>query len=94
MSEPPKFHHLTGAQVLSWWREVSVRAFSESALCDKNPKDRVPWAPGLPMSAKSLASARRWNYGLTRSIFMMFWEWIDRKRSYYQTLFLSWQARP
>lgn len=88
-----KFHHLTGPEVLSWWREVRTRLVNQ--LYDKNPKDRVPWAPGLPMSAKSLASARLMELW-AHSVDIYDALGIDPvvKDRITSTLFLSWQARP
>lgn len=88
-----RFRHLPGAAVLDRWRELRSRLVA--ALLDADPKARVPWAPGLPMSARSLASARHmelWAHSvdLTDALGR---EPIasDRLAS---TLFLSWQARP
>lgn len=88
-----KFHHLTGAQILRWWREIRTRLVN--LLYDKNPKDRVPWAPGLPMSAKSLASARLmelWAHSV--DIYDALGMDPVVKDRITSTLFLSWQARP
>ncbi|WP_019849639.1 TIGR03084 family metal-binding protein [Desulfitobacterium sp. PCE1] len=87
------FHHLTGAEVLSWWREERTRM--AASFYEKNSKDRIPWAPGLPMSAKSLASARLmelWAHSV--DIYdALGLEPVVRERIT-STLFLSWQARP
>lgn len=87
-----KFHHLTGSEVLSWWREIRSRLVT--LLYDKNPKDRIPWAPGMPMSAKSLASARLmelWAHSVDLYDALGIEPVVkDRITS---TLFLSWQAR-
>jgi len=87
------FHHLKGAEVLSWWREERTRMVC--SFYDKNPKDRVPWAPGLPMSAKSLASARLMELW-AHSVDIYDALGIDPvvKERITSTLFLSWQARP
>ncbi len=88
-----RFSHLPGAEVLDRWRELRSRLVT--ALLDADPKARVPWAPGLPMAARSLASARHmelWAHSvdltdaLGRAPITS-----DRIAS---TLFLSWQARP
>lgn len=87
------FHHMTGAEVLGWWREERTRMVA--TLFDKNPKERVPWAPGLPMSAKSLASARLmelWAHSVDIYDALGI-EPVVRERIT-STLFLSWQARP
>lgn len=47
---------LSKAELLQNWRESRTRLCS--ALYDCEPKKRIPWAPGLPMSARSLATAR------------------------------------
>jgi uncharacterized protein (TIGR03084 family) len=87
------FRHLSGAEVLAFWREQRSRL--DVAFLDKNPKDRVPWAPGLPMSARSLASARLmelWAHSVDITDALgLDPEVTDRITS---TLFLSWQARP
>lgn len=87
------FHHLTGAEVLSWWREERTRM--ASTFYDKHPKDRIPWAPGFPMSAKSLASARLMELW-AHSVDIYDALGIDPvvKERITSTLFLSWQARP
>jgi len=88
-----KFHHLTGAEVLSWWREERTRMVA--TFYEKQPKERIPWAPGLPMSAKSLASARLmelWAHSVDIYDALSMDPVVkDRITS---TLFLSWQARP
>lgn len=87
-----KYRHLTGAEVLSWWREERTRM--ACTFYEKHPKDRIPWAPGLPMSAKSLASARLmelWAHSVDISDALGIDPVVkDRITS---TLFLSWQAR-
>lgn len=88
-----KFHSMTGAEVLNWWREERTRMVC--SFYDKDPKDRIPWAPGLPMSAKSLVSARLmelWAHSVDiYDTLGLEPEVTDRIKS---TLFLSWQARP
>ena len=88
-----KFHSLTGAEVLSWWREERTRM--SSTFYDKHPKERIPWAPGLPMSAKSLLSARLmelWAHSV--DIYDALGMDPVVKDRIISTLFLSWQARP
>ena len=48
---PTAFSRLSGREAVDYWREQRTRM--DAAFYDKNPKDRVAWAPGLPMSAKS-----------------------------------------
>lgn len=90
---PWAFRHMTGAETLAWWR--SERTKMNFKFMNKDPKERIPWAPGMPMSAKSLCSARLmelWAHsvdiydalGLDVPVF-------ERIKS---VLFLSWQARP
>lgn len=88
-----KFSHLSPQEVLSWWREVRTRLVTQ--LYDKNPKDRIPWAPGMPMSAKSLASARMMELW-AHSVDLYDALGIDPivKDRITSTLFISWQARP
>lgn len=87
------FHHLSGAEVLSWWREERTRMLGLFYQID--PKARVPWFPGLPMAAKSLASARLMElWGHSVDIYdALNLEPIVKERIT-STLFLSWQARP
>ena len=90
------FHHFggwTGAQVLDYWREQ--RTLMDAFLFEKNPKDRVPWAPGLPMAAKSLCSARLmelWAHSV--DIYGTLGVPVVVKDRISATLFLSWQSRP
>ena len=87
------FHHLTGAEALAWWREERTRM--TATFFDKNPKDRIPWAPGLPMSAKSLVSARLmelWAHSVDIYDALGFEPVVEDRIAH--TLFLSWQARP
>lgn len=87
------FSHLPGAEVLDRWREIRSRLVV--ALLAADPKARVPWAPGLPMSARSLASARHmelWAHSVDLYDALGQEALVtDRIAS---TLFLSWQARP
>jgi uncharacterized protein (TIGR03084 family) len=87
------FHHLAGTEVMSWWREERTRM--NAAFYGKQAKDRVPWAPGLPMSAKSLASARLMELW-AHSVDIYDALGLDPvvKDRITSTLFLSWQARP
>jgi uncharacterized protein (TIGR03084 family) len=88
-----KFHSMSGAEVLRWWREERTRM--TCAFFDKNPKDRIPWAPGLPMSAKSLASARLmelWAHSVDIYDALGMDPIVEDRIT--STLFLSWQARP
>lgn len=90
---PTAFHHLTGAEALRWWREE--RTYMTSTFLDKNPKDRIPWAPGLPMSAKSLVSARLmelWAHSVDIYDALGMDPLVEDRIT--STLFLSWQARP
>jgi uncharacterized protein (TIGR03084 family) len=87
------YAHLTGREVLTAWRTVRSRLVTSFAAAD--PKQRVPWAPGLPMSAKSLVSARLmelWAHSVD------LYDALGRepvvKDRIASTLFLSWQARP
>lgn len=88
-----RFAHLPGRVVLDRWREIRSRLVV--ALLDTDPKARVPWAPGLPMSARSLASARHmelWAHSVDLTDALGCEPLLsDRIAS---TLFLSWQARP
>ena len=88
-----KFHHLTGSEVLGWWREERTRM--ACTFYDKQPKERIPWAPSLPMSAKSLLSARLmelWAHSV--DIYDALGVNPVVKDRIISTLFLSWQARP
>jgi uncharacterized protein (TIGR03084 family) len=90
---PTALAHLSGAESLAWWREQRTRMVV--AFLDTEPRARVPWAPGLPMSAKSLASARLmelWAHSVDIADALGVEPVVkDRITS---TLFLSWQARP
>ncbi len=88
------FTHLSGAEVLLWWREERTKL--DFAFMNKNPKDRIPWAPGLPMSAKSLCSARLmelWAHSVDIYDALGVDVSVDSKRIQ-SVLFLSWQSRP
>ena len=80
-------------ELLEKWREN--RTYLVNALYHCDPKQRIPWAPGLPMSARSLATAR----------LMELWaHWVDiydhfnipvkANERITNILFLSWQSRP
>lgn len=80
-------------ELLDKWREN--RTYLDNALYRCDPKQRIPWAPGLPMSARSLATAR----------LMELWaHWVDIYDHFGlpvratdrlpNILFLSWQSRP
>lgn len=87
------YDSMTGKDALSWWREERTRM--TALLYDKNPKDRIPWAPGLPMSARSLASARQmelWAHSV--DIYDALGMDPIVKDRIAHTLFLSWAARP
>lgn len=87
------FHHLTPAEVLAWWRETRTKM--ASTFYDMDPKQRVPWAPGLPMSARSLASARLmelWAHSVDICDALGKEPVVTDRIT--ATLFLSWQARP
>lgn len=88
-----RYRDLPGGEVLRRWRVI--RTGLAAAFLDKDPKDRVPWAPGLPMSAKSLASARLmelWAHSVDLYDALGL-EPVVTDRIVH-TLFLSWQARP
>jgi len=87
------FQHLAGAQVLQRWRTTRCRLVA--AFLDVDPRARVPWAPGLPMSARSLVSARLmelWAHSV--DIYDTLGLEPVVKDRIASTLFLSWQARP
>jgi len=91
---PINYWHLSAQETLSWWREDRTKL--NAVFLDKDPKDRVPWARGLPpMSIKSLATSR----------FMELWAHavdikdglditIEVDDSIGHILFLAWQSRP
>lgn len=88
-----KFRYMTGEEALSWWREERTRM--AASFYDKNPKDRIPWAPGLPMSAKSLVSARLmelWGHSVDICDALGTEPIVEDRIT--STLFLSWRARP
>lgn len=89
---PTAYAHLTGAETLAWWRDQRTRL--DLAFLDSDPKARVPWAPGLPMSAKSLASARLmelWAHSVDICDALGVEPVVKERIA--SVLFLSWQAR-
>ncbi|MGE4268406.1 MAG: TIGR03084 family metal-binding protein [Deferribacterales bacterium] len=83
---------MSGADALRWWREERTRM--TALFFDKDPKDRIPWAPGLPMSARSLASARLmelWAHSVDIYDSLGLDPVVEDRIAH--TLFLSWQAR-
>ena len=90
---PTAFYHLSGRQALQWWREQ--RTHLASMFYNMDPKDRIPWAPGMPMSARSLCSARHmelWAHSV--DIYDALGREVEVHDRIDSTLFLSWQARP
>lgn len=88
-----KFHHFTGEEALWWWREQRTQMMN--AFFHKDSKERIPWAPGLPMSAKSLVSARLmelWAHSVDIYAALALEPVVKERIT--STLFLSWQARP
>ncbi|HEY0189447.1 MAG TPA: TIGR03084 family metal-binding protein [Cellulomonas sp.] len=88
-----RYRDRPGAEVLAFWRRTRSRL--DCAFLDQDPKARIPWAPGLPMSARSLASARLmelWAHSVDLYDALGI-EPVVRDRIAH-TLFLSWQARP
>ena len=90
---PTAFSRLSGSEAVDYWREQRTRM--DAAFYDKNPKDRVAWAPGLPMSAKSLVSARLmelWAHSVDICDALGIEPAVAMRIRH--TLFLSWQALP
>jgi len=90
---PWAYRKFTGAESLAWWR--LERTKMDMAFLNKNPKDRVPWAPGMPMSARSLCTARMmelWAHAV--DIYDALGKEVYIPDSIKNVLFLSWQARP
>ena len=89
-----KCQDMTGAEILSWWREQ--RTIMNEAFIAGGPKSRVPWAAGIPpMSNRSLASARLmelWAHSV--DIYDALGIEPVVKDRIASTLFLSWQGRP
>lgn len=87
------YRGMSGGEVLAWWRRERT-TLAAAFLC-MNPKDRIPWAPGFPMSAKSLCSARAmelWAHSV--DIYDTLGKEIPVHDRITGTLFLSWQSRP
>ena len=90
---PHAFRHYTGAETLQWWRQERTKMVYK--FMNKDPKERIPWAPGMPMSAKSLCSARLmelWAHSV--DIYDALGLDVVVKDRIKSVLFLSWQARP
>lgn len=90
---PTAYTHMSGAETMAFWREQRTRLCA--VFYDMDPKARVPWAPGLPMSAKSLASARLmelWAHAVDISDALGVEPVVKERIA--SVLFLSWQARP
>ncbi len=83
----------TGPEILGWWRQERTKL--DVAFMGRDPKDRVNWAVGLPMSVRSLISARMMELW-AHSVDIYDALGIDPvvKDRIASTLFLSWQARP
>lgn len=80
-------------EVLSWWRESRTKM--NDLFYNIDPKARVPWAPGMPMSARSLASARlmeTWAHSVDIYDQLRIPVRVEDRISH--TLFLAYQARP
>lgn len=87
------FRGMSGSEVLAWWRRERTQL--ASAFLQMDPKQRVPWAPGLPMSARSLCTARTmelWAHSV--DLYDTFGREVQVKDRITGTLFLSWQSRP
>ncbi len=83
----------TGEEALSWWREQRTLMVAE--LIRSDPKARIPWAPGLPMSTRSLCSARLmelWAHSVDIYDALSIEPVVEDRIA--STLFLSWQGRP
>jgi uncharacterized protein (TIGR03084 family) len=88
-----RFRHLGGHEVAEKWRTVRERM--NTLLLERNPRDRIAWAPGLPMAARSLASARLmelWAHSVDITDALGMEPVVEERIT--ATLFLSWQARP
>lgn len=88
------FNQNSGADILKWWREQ--RSIMNAAFMEGGPKNRVPWAAGIPpMSNRSLVSARLmelWAHSV--DIYDALGVEPVVKDRITSTLFLSWQGRP
>lgn len=90
---PWAFRNYSGAETLAWWRAERTKMVFK--FMNKDPKERIPWAPGMPMSAKSLCSARLmelWAHSV--DIYDALGMDVVVKNRIKSVLFLSWQARP
>ena len=90
---PTAFYGLSGKQTLEWWREE--RSQLAALFFGMDAKARIPWAPGMPMSARSLCSARLmelWAHYV--DICDALGVEIEVHNRIASTLFLAWQARP
>ncbi|SHN80046.1 TIGR03084 family metal-binding protein [Desulfitobacterium chlororespirans] len=89
----PEKRNMSKAEVLSWWRQVRTKM--NWALYNSDPKARIPWAPNLPMAAKSLASARLMElWAHSTDVYDHLKIPVKVAERIVHTLFLSWQARP
>lgn len=89
------YESLTPKEVMEFWREERARLLT--AMYDKSPKDRIPWTPGIVMSAKSLVSARQmelWAHTADICFALGIKPIVPSDEAILPTLFLSWQARP
>ena len=80
-------------ELLRVWRETRTQLVNTLYHCDR--KQRIPWAPGLPMSARSMATARLmelWTHWV--DIYDHFKLPIKANDRIKHVLFLSWQSRP
>ena len=90
---PAAFRSLSGAEALAWWRRE--RTTLAAAFLTMDPKARIPWAPGFPMSARSLCTARTMEtWAHTVDICDTLGKEIQVRDRIRGTLFLSWQSRP
>ena len=90
---PTAFRSMSGAEALKWWRLERTKL--AAAFIDMDPKARIPWAPGLPMSARSLCTARTmelWAHSV--DIYDTLGKDVEVRDRITGTLFLSWQSRP
>ena len=81
---PHAFRHYTGAETLAWWRAERTKMVFK--FMNKDPKERIPWAPGLPMSAKSLCSARLmelWAHSVGSAFFLSHFSATDEAPFYF-----------
>lgn len=87
------YRDLSGEEVLFKWRKY--RTLMDAAFMEKDMKDKVNWAPGVPpMSARSLLTARQmelWAHSV--DICKALGIEVEVDDSITNTLFLAWQAR-